>query len=98
MSPKGSSDYDVVLRKPLDPQKVLRRSDCKVIEQIWNEFGSWDKDALVDYCHKLPEYDQRAWMKDEKSSFPMSYKTFLLGAGFSPDEADAAAAEHALFG
>ncbi len=73
----GDSEVKLVKEPEADE---LSRADRELIEEIFREFGYWDRWALAAYTHDLPEY------KDTSGpSIPVGYDE-VLRAERVPDE------------
>lgn len=59
----------------------LSEAETDLIEEIFAEFGHWNRWDLVNYVHELPE-----WTDPKGSSIPVDYKTVLQGADKSEQE------------
>jgi uncharacterized phage-associated protein len=72
-------NYDVaLLEKP--ELGELSRADISLVEEVYAKFGHWNRWALVDYTHDLPE-----WRNPHGSSLPIDYKE-VLQAGGKPEQ------------
>ena len=49
------SGYDVQLTSPVPPA-MLSDEETNVLSSIQSKFGSWTFNQLIEYTHKLPEY------------------------------------------
>lgn len=84
------ADNDVALRDwgmirtPEDDLLGLSDSDLAILGQVWEEFGHFERWALVDYTHTLPE-----WKNPYGSSIPIDYEGLLELLGLSRDAAEA---------
>ncbi len=76
--------YDLRLRSPSVPNDQLSPAEESVIDAIWSEFGHYEKWALVEYTHTLPE-----WEDPRGSSVPIRVRDILLAQGLRPEDADA---------
>lgn len=80
--------YTVALRDPSMIRTAeqdllhLSDSDLEVLNEVWNEFGHWDRWALIRYTHdELPE-----WEDPKGSSLPITYKRLFEALGYSAEE------------
>lgn len=88
------ASHVVALRDPSKirtPETDLRRlseSDLEVLEEVWTEFGHWDRWDLVTHMHSgaCPE-----WEDPEGSSRPIPYEVLFRKLGYSADESAALA-------
>jgi uncharacterized phage-associated protein len=73
-----------MIRSPEQDLLKLSDSDIEVINAIWEEFGHWDRWALVEYTHSdaCPE-----WVDPDGSSLPIEYHTLLEALGYDKDQA-----------
>ena len=53
----------------------LSQAEVAIIDEVFARFREWDEWALVDYTHKLPE-----WEDPKDSSIPISFENILRGA------------------
>lgn len=71
-----------MLRSPEQDLMALSDSDLEVLGETWNQFGHWDRWALVDYTHRnLPE-----WKDPEGSSCPITYADLFAKLGYEPEK------------
>lgn len=76
-APQG---YQVVLER--EPEfDELSRAELSLIEEVYAQFGEWDRWKLVDYTHALPE-----WTDPQGSSIPIDYKAVLKAGGKTEQE------------
>lgn len=72
--------YDIGLAHPditLASLDEFSRADLEVLDEIWAEFGHYDKYRLRDYTHKnCPE-----WVDPKGSSCPISYERLFQALG-----------------
>ena len=59
----------------------LSKAEVGLIEEIYKEFGHWNRWKLVDYTHSLPE-----WTDPKGSSIPIEYKEVMKAVGKSDQE------------
>lgn len=79
-------DQDLALRdasriRNEDDLLALSENDLVALSNIWESFGHWDKFALRDYTHTLPE-----WHDPCGSSKTIQYKSLFSALGFSKTE------------
>lgn len=76
------------IRSPETDLLQLSESDLEVLNEIWREFGHWDRWDLVRYTHSdaCPE-----WEDPEGSSRPIPHELLFRKLGYSPDDAAALA-------
>lgn len=58
----------------------LSQAEIELIDTIYRQFGHWDRWALRNYCHTLPEYQETT------SSIPISIDEILLAVGKGESE------------
>lgn len=75
-----------MIRSPEQDLLRLSDSDLEVLQEIWNQFGHWDRWALVRYTHSdaCPE-----WEDPDGSSKPILYEVLFQKLGYSPEAAAA---------
>lgn len=77
----GLSDASKI-RTPEQDLMSLSESDVEVLDEIWREFGHWDRWALVRYTHvHCPE-----WQNPEGSSIAIDYDTLFAALGFTAEQ------------
>lgn len=71
------------IRSPETDLLQLSESDLEVLNEIWREFGHWDRWDLVRYTHSdaCPE-----WEDPEGSSRPIPHEVLFRKLGYSADE------------
>jgi hypothetical protein len=76
------------IRSPEADLLELSESDLEVLNEVWNEFGHWDRWALVRYTHSnsCPE-----WEDPEGSSTPIPHEVLFLKPGYSSEQSAALA-------
>ncbi|MCD6681163.1 MAG: SocA family protein [Burkholderiaceae bacterium] len=74
------------IRSPETDLLHLSESDLEVLNEVWNEFGHWDRWDLVRYTHSeaCPE-----WEDPEGSSRPILHEILFQKLGYSSEEAAA---------
>ncbi len=72
------------IRSPEMDLLRLSDSDLEVLEEVWKEFGHWDRWDLVKYTHSdaCPE-----WVDPDGSSNPIPYETLFSKLGYSKEQA-----------
>lgn len=64
---------------------ALSDSDVEMLDQVWAEFGKWDRWKLVKYTHdELPE-----WEDPHGSSLPITYERLFHELGYEEDQSAA---------
>lgn len=81
------SEWEVSARREPD-LKQLSEYEVSVLNEVFAEFGRWDRSALVKYTHDLPE-----WRDPSGSSFPIDARVILREAGRSDEEIEDVAAQ-----
>ncbi len=77
-------DYEVRLLTDDVPNDQLSQAEEAILDEIFTEFGGWNRWDLVAYTHKLPEY------RDPKgSSHPINLRDILQAEGLSKKDAQA---------
>jgi uncharacterized phage-associated protein len=77
-----NGNYDVSLAKPCPPSN-LSDVEKKVVDEVFEEYGHYEKWQLVDLLHEiLPE-----WRDPGGSVFPIYVRDILQGAGSSAEQA-----------
>jgi uncharacterized phage-associated protein len=77
-----NGSYDVSLSKPCPPSN-LSTVERKLIDEVFEEYGHYDKWKLVDLLHEvLPE-----WSDPARGVFPIYVKDILQSAGVSAEQA-----------
>ena len=77
-------DYEVRLLVDRVPNDQLSPAQERILDAVFNEFGSWNRWDLVAYTHGLPEY------RDPKgSSVPINLRDILMAEGLSKKDAQA---------
>jgi uncharacterized phage-associated protein len=73
-----------MIRSPEQDLLRLSDSDLEVLQEVWNQFGHWDRWALVRYTHSdaCPE-----WEDPDGSSKPILYEVLFQKLGYSPEAA-----------
>lgn len=73
------------IRSPEQDLLRLSDSDLEVLDETWQEFGHWDRWALVKYTHSeaCPE-----WEDPEGSSNPIYYSVLFRKLGYTDVQAD----------
>lgn len=75
------SNYCLSLRQACD-LKELSRAEKKLVDDVFEQYGSMDKWDLVDLLHEnLPE-----WRDPSGSASPISYESILDASGKNQDE------------
>jgi uncharacterized phage-associated protein len=71
------------IRSPEQDLQRLSDSDLEVLSEVWDQFGHWDRWALVRYTHSdaCPE-----WEDPEGSSRPISYEVLFSKLGYSTEQ------------
>lgn len=67
---------------------LLSTADLNVMNDVWEQFGSYDVWKLIDYVHTFDE-----WQCPGASSRPISYQKLLTTLGYDEDEAQEIAEE-----
>ena len=75
-----------MIRSPEQDLLQLSGSDLEVLQEVWKEFGHWDRWTLVNYTHSAacPE-----WKDPNGSSRPIPYKTLFISLGYSEEQSAA---------
>lgn len=73
-------NYEVKLAKDT-PGDELSEAETGLIEEIFGKFGSMNRWDLVEFVHKLPE-----WQNPEGSAVPISYRDILRAGGKTESE------------
>ncbi|QTN27474.1 SocA family protein [Rhodoferax sp. AJA081-3] len=61
---------------------ALSESDVEVLDQIWADFGKFERWALVEYTHtNLPE-----WRDPGDSNLPITYESLLANLGYDENQ------------
>ncbi|MEJ1971022.1 MAG: Panacea domain-containing protein [Lacunisphaera sp.] len=68
-------NYEVKLAKDTSGDE-LSEAENGLIEEIFGQFGGMNRWDLVEFVHKLPE-----WQNPEGSAVPISYRDILLAGG-----------------
>lgn len=80
-------DHKVRLNHPdrhIDPD-WLSESELDILDEVFNEFGHWDRFDLCNYTHGFPE-----WQDPQGSMIPFTIRDIQIGAGQSEVEIDSA--------
>jgi uncharacterized phage-associated protein len=76
-APQG---YEVALEN--EPEfDEFSRAELRLVEEIYERFGHWNRWDLVHYTHDLPE-----WRNPNGSSLPIDYREVLQAEGKSYEE------------
>lgn len=76
-APQG---YEVTLER--EPEfDEFSRAELKLIEEVYEKFGHWNRWELVRYTHDLPE-----WRDPKGSSLPIDYREVLKASGKKDEE------------
>ncbi len=81
ISPPQGYDVELVADPSSDQ---LSPAEEAVIDQVFSQFGDWNRWKLVRYSHRLPEYRD-----PEGSSIPIPISDILLSEGWTEEEAKA---------
>lgn len=81
-------NYEVRLIKNA-PGDQLSPAEEAILDEVFQEFGNWDRWKLVEYMHTLPE-----WRDPHGSSVPLFLKDILIHEGM--DDAEVKAREEDL--
>jgi uncharacterized phage-associated protein len=73
-------DYEVELKKEA-PADRLSRAEERLIEQVHQQYGHWNRWRLVDFLHTLPE-----WRDPHGSSLPIQIRDILKAGGEEDEE------------
>ena len=89
-------DYEIELRNEDCPTDRLSRAEEKLLNEIYKDFGYWNRWKLRDFTHKFPE-----WSDPGRSSTPISLSEMLSAQGIPTEqisaiESDRKAAEAAV--
>lgn len=76
--------YDVRLHAAKVPNDQLSPAEEALLDSVWAEFGHYEKWALVNYTHTLPE-----WEDPHGSSAPIHVRDILIAQGLRPEDVDA---------
>lgn len=81
------SEYDVSLKQDLsvDDLDELSKSEMKILDQTFEEFGHMAKFALVDYTHDNCE----EWVEPNSSSYPIHHNDIFKALGIADEQASA---------
>ena len=74
-----------MIRTPEDDLTALSDTDLECLNDVWNEFGHWDKFKLRDYTHSsaCPE-----WEDPKGSSRPIPHGRLLKAVGYGPKQVE----------
>lgn len=72
-------EYEVELRRET-PNDRLSAAEEKLLEQVYQSYGHWNRWKLVEFCHTLPE-----WKNPQGSSTPISIRDILQAGGEDED-------------
>ena len=75
--------YNVALTEPVK-LRLLSRSDIKILDAIFTEYGHFTYSELIEICHKLPEYRR----PKDGTSVDLSTEKILTCLGFSSEIAE----------
>ena len=72
-----------MIRSPEDDLLALSDTDLECLQDVWTEFGHWDKYKLRDYTHSnaCPE-----WEDPKGSSRPIPAARLLKAVGYGPEQ------------
>ncbi len=75
-----------MVRSPEEDLLALSDSDLECLNDVWTEFGHWDKYKLRDYTHSdaCPE-----WTDPKGSSRPIPIARLLKAVGYGPEQVEA---------
>jgi len=94
ISPAEKYEVRLLTDTPVDQ---LSPAEVAIIDEVFAEFGDWDKWKLVEFTHGLPEYRD-----PEGSSAPIPVRSILFAEGWSEEDVreveDALGAEVTLEG
>lgn len=92
-------EYEVYLRD--DPGNLsLSRADLRILDQVAEQFRTFDEWALVDWCHtNLPEYEKNWLARGDKKRHKIPIEDVLDAIGRREDQCNIIAAmnERAAF-
>ncbi len=77
-------DYEVKLQTDNTPTDRLSRAEENLIREIYAQHGYKNRWDIVDYCHKLPE-----WQDPHGTSIPIHIRMILRAAGQDEDHINA---------
>ena len=84
--PKG---YKVKLSGSIEFGTILSKGEIDILEEIWTEYGVWDRRDLVRFTHSLPE-----WIDPVGSSLTISFQEILAGLKVPAEQITSRHAEH----
>ncbi len=74
-------DYEVELINSPAETNLLSRAEENLIQEIYQEYGAWNRWQLVDMVHSLPE-----WRNPHGSTIPITHRDILQAGGNSGPE------------
>ncbi len=84
-APMGDCNKEVALTVPHFKLEKLSRAEEKLIREVYEKYGRWNRYKLRDHVmHALPE-----WQDPEGSSIPISIADILTAQGEDPQEISA---------
>lgn len=89
---RDGRDHFIALRHPLidvNDLTELSRADIHVMDDVYEQYGHWNRFRLCDETHRLC----REWQNPEGSSIPVRIQDIFLALGRTPEEAEALARE-----
>lgn len=74
-----------MIRTPEEDLTALSETDLECLNEVWKEFGHWDKYKLRDYTHSeaCPE-----WENPKGSSRPIPPGRLLKAVGYNPEQVE----------
>lgn len=76
--PLGEYEVELLKEAPVDR---LSRAEEKLIREIFEKYGHWNRWNLVSYLHSLPE-----WKNPHGSAIPISVREILKAGGENEEE------------
>lgn len=76
--PLGEYEVELLKEAPVDR---LSRAEEKLIREIFEKYGHWNRWNLVGYLHSLPE-----WKNPHGSAIPISIREILKAGGENEEE------------
>lgn len=76
--------YEVRLVVAEPPIGELSRAQVAILDNVFAEFGTMSRWAVVDFVHTLPE-----WENPHGSSIPIALRDILLAVGMEEEDAEA---------
>lgn len=89
---KGEKNYEVSLDGSVNIEYLdeLSRSEMKILDDTYTEFGSMDRFQLVDYTHQ----HCHEWVDPNGSSYPIKPESVMRAVGQSEEQVSALLIKH----